>query len=62
MNTITKEQFVSVLDAAGITDIQKHKLHAVFEARWPDAHQRFLEFLGLAADQVAKIRAVSRQG
>lgn len=59
---ITKEQFVSVLNAAGITDAQKHKLHAAFEAQYPGAHQNFLEFLGLSADQAAKIRAGSRQG
>lgn len=62
MKTITKDQFVSVLNAAGITDAQKHQLHVAFETQYPDAHQRFLEFLGLSADQAAKIRASSRQG
>ena len=60
MKQITKDQFVAVLDAAGITEEQKHRLHAEFESRYPDAHQAFLEFLGLPADAVRSIRERSR--
>lgn len=62
MKTITKDEFVAVLNEAGITDAQKQKLHAAFEQRHPDAHQSFLEYLGLSAEQVARIRTGSRHG
>ena len=62
MKTITKDQFVAVLNAADITDTQKKKLHAAFEQQHPEAHQDFLEYLGVPAEQIAKIRAASRQG
>jgi hypothetical protein len=60
-STVTKDQFVAVLNAAGITDARKQKLHAAFEQQHPEAHQSFLEYLGVSADQIAKIRAGSRQ-
>ena len=61
MNTVTKEQFVAILNEAGITDAQKHRLHAVFEARHPEAHQSFLQWLSLPADEVRSIRDGARK-
>ncbi|HUL53344.1 MAG TPA: hypothetical protein VLT83_08050 [Opitutaceae bacterium] len=61
MKTITKDQFVALLDEAGITDAQKHRLHALFEARHPEGHQAFLQWLGIPADTIRAIREKSRQ-
>ena len=61
MNTITKDQFVAILDDAGITETQKHKLHGLFEARHPQAHDAFLKWLGLPPDAIRAIREKSRQ-
>lgn len=58
---ITKDEFVAVLEAAGITAAQREKLHVAFEKQQPAAHQQFLEWLGLPADAIAKIRGHSRQ-
>jgi hypothetical protein len=61
MKTITKDQFVALLNEAGITDAQKHRLHALFEARHPQAHEAFLRWLGLRADAIRAIREKSRE-
>jgi len=61
MKSVTKDQFVAVLDEAGITDEQKHRLHAAFEARHPEAHEEFLRWLGLPADAVRSIREKARK-
>ncbi len=61
MKNITKEQFVAVLDAAEITAAQKQRLHAEFERRFPEAHEAFLGFLGMAPAEIAEIRQRSRQ-
>jgi hypothetical protein len=53
---------VAVLDSAGITDEQKKRLHARFEKDHPEAHQGFLEYLGVPAPEIRKIREGSRQG
>jgi hypothetical protein len=62
MKTITKDQFVALLDSAGITDEQKHRLHARFEQEHPEAHQGFLEYLDVPAPKIREIRERSRQG
>ena len=61
MKTITKDQFVAVLTEAGITDEQKHRLHAILETRHPEAHESFLQWLSLPADAVRSIREQSRR-
>ena len=61
MKMITKDQFVALLNEAGITDVQKHKLHALFEARHPQAHEAFLQWLGLPADAIRTIRENSQE-
>ena len=61
MKTITKDQFVAVLNEAGITDAQKQGLHAAFEARHPQAHEAFLHWLGLPPADVRAIREQARK-
>ncbi|MFT3868982.1 MAG: hypothetical protein QM715_11040 [Nibricoccus sp.] len=61
MKRITKDQFVALLNEAGVSDSQKQRLHALFEQRHPDAHQSFLEFLGLPAAAIQEIRTHSRK-
>lgn len=61
MNHLTKDQFVAVLEAAGITAAQREQLHAAFERQQPAAHQQFLEWLGLPAEAIAKIREQSHK-
>lgn len=60
MHTITKDQFVAVLDAAGVSDAQKHRFHAELEKRHPAAHQQLLEWLGIPAAEIARIREHAR--
>lgn len=61
MHTVTKDQFVAVLDAAGVSEAQKHRLHAEFEQRYPQGHQQFLEWLGLTPQEVTAVRERSRR-
>lgn len=59
---MTKDNFVAVLRAAGITEEQMHKLHVEFEKADPAGHQSFLEFLSIPPAEVASIRAWSAKG
>ncbi|HUJ44080.1 MAG TPA: hypothetical protein VLW52_10775 [Opitutaceae bacterium] len=61
MRTITKDQFVALLNDSGITDAQRHRLHVLLEARHPQAHEAFLQWLGLPADAIRTIREKSRE-
>ena len=60
MGNVTKDQFIAVLNDAGVTEEQKARLHAAFEKRYPEAHQSFLEFLGFPAEAIGEIRDRSR--
>jgi hypothetical protein len=62
MKNITKDQFVDVLDSVGITDEQKKRLHSRFEQEHPEAHQDFLESLGIPAAEIRRIRHDSQAG
>jgi DNA-binding transcriptional MerR regulator len=59
---MNKERWISLLRSAGMDDAWMDRWHSVFEMQAPEAHQDFLESLGLAADEVAAIRASSRTG
>jgi len=59
---LNKDQFVAVLRAAGLTEEDMHAFHVQFERIEPEAHQEFLELLGIPADEVAAIRAHARDG
>ena len=59
-NAITKDQFVAVLEAAGIDAARRDRLHQELERRHPAAHESFLVWLGLGAAEIARLRAASR--
>ena len=59
---ITKEVWVSILRAAGLDDAGMKNWHVEFEKTSPEAHQDFLESLGIEKKEVAAIRDWSRPG
>lgn len=58
--SITKDQFVALLEAAGVDSGRRERLHCEFERRHPEAHAGFLAWLGLPAADIARIRERSR--
>lgn len=57
---MTKDKMVDVLRETGMSKEQMERLHRVFETKYPDDHQAFLEWLGLPATEVNEIRRQSR--
>lgn len=56
---LTAGRFSALLDQAGVGPELRDRWHATFEQREPDGHRAFLEFLGLTADEVARVRSRS---
>jgi DNA-binding transcriptional MerR regulator len=54
---ITKETWVSLLQAAGLDDEGMRNWHIEFEKTSPEAHQDFLESIGIEKDEIQLIRA-----
>lgn len=59
---ITKEKWVSIMKASGLTEREMHRWHAEFEKAAPQEHQEFLEFLHIPAAEIQTIRAKSKAG
>ena len=57
---MTTKEFQQLFREIGLDEAAMKKWHALFEQRHPDSHRSFLEWLGLDAAQIEKIRARSR--
>ena len=53
---ITKEKWVSIMKASGLTEEAMHRWHAEFEKAAPEEHQEFLEFLHIPDGEIRTIR------
>ena len=56
---ITKERWVSLLKAAGLSEFDMDKWHIEFEKISPEAHQDFLESLGIDKEEIQTIRRLA---
>jgi DNA-binding transcriptional MerR regulator len=59
---ITKEKWVSIMKASGMTEETMHRWHAEFEKAAPEEHQEFLEYLHIPAAEIRTIRDWSEKG
>lgn len=50
------EQWTELFREIGLNDQQMADWHMHFERRFPQAHQSFLQWLGLTADKIEQIR------
>ena len=57
---ITKDEWVALYEEIGLDAPKRMQWHRLFEARHPDSHQGFLEWLGIPAKEIAEIRAECR--
>jgi len=53
---MTKEKWIELLRKAGLDDKGMAKWHYEFEMSSPEAHQDFLESLGLSTEEISRIR------
>lgn len=57
-NMVTKERWVAIMTAAGFDETAMHKWHQKFEEMEPNEHQKFLESLGINAEEIERIRSL----
>ena len=57
---MTKEKWTGMLVAAGLDEAGLHRWHAEFERSSGEAHHHFLASLGIAREEIQRIRAWSR--
>jgi len=61
VRSITKDAWVSLLKASGLDESGMEKWHVEFERTSPEAHQDFLESIGIEKEEIAEIREWSRR-
>lgn len=59
---LDKSSWTALLREAGLDDAAMQRWHEAFEQSLPEAHQDFLESLGLDSTEIAHIRRASREG
>ena len=59
MSEFGVDQWVELFDAVGLDKAKRRQWHALFEQRHPEAHQRFLEWLGLDDAMIKDARGMS---
>ena len=59
MHDFTVTEWKELFAEIGLSEDAMHKWHNLFESRYPQAHQSFLEWLGFDAEQVKDIRTKS---
>ncbi|MGD9265440.1 MAG: hypothetical protein PVJ71_06660 [Lysobacterales bacterium] len=60
MNTevMNKENWVLLFKEIGLDEATMKRWHQLFEAKFPDGHQAFLEWLNIPQDEIERIRAL----
>jgi hypothetical protein len=57
---VTVKEWVSMFKEIGLDDSTRMQWHRIFETRHPEAHQGFLQWLGLPPDEIQRIRTTSK--
>ena len=55
---MNKEKWVLLFKEIGLDEATMTQWHREFEARYPDSHQSFLEWLNIEANEIRQIRAL----
>jgi DNA-binding transcriptional MerR regulator len=58
---MTKDKWVSVMNAAGFSDDDMHRWHREFEHSAPEEHEEFLQFLHIPPQEIQAIQNWSRK-
>ncbi|HTL18772.1 MAG TPA: hypothetical protein VL793_16160 [Patescibacteria group bacterium] len=59
-NHVNVKEWVAMFQEIGLDQAQRDRWHKLFEARHPQGHQAFLEWLGLKPEEIDHIRSVSK--
>jgi len=55
---MNKEKWVLLFREIGLDDSTMSDWHKAFEARYPNEHQSFLEWLNIPEDDIRRIRSI----
>lgn len=56
MKRVTVDQWKEIFTETGLSDDDMKKWHHIFERKYPNGHQSFLEWLGIETSRIEEIR------
>ena len=59
-NQVAVKEWVAMFQEIGLDEETMMRWHHIFESRHPEAHQSFLEWLGLTGEEITGIRSNSK--
>ena len=59
-NSVSMSEWKKRFEAIGMDGAKMSLWHSLFERENPSGHQSFLEWLGVSADEIARIRKESK--
>lgn len=59
-NNVNVNDWIAMFRDIGLDQAKMKQWHSLFEARHPNGHQSFLEWLGLERDEIDRIRSAGR--
>lgn len=59
-NSLNKTQWVELFRDTGLDEAMMQTWHQLFEQRYPEQHQSFLEWIQIPSAEISSIRAASR--
>jgi hypothetical protein len=57
-DAMNKENWVMLFREIGLDEATMTRWHQLFEAKFPEGHQSFLQWLNIPADEIDRIRAL----
>jgi len=57
MSVVTVDQWVGLFKDVGLSEEDMRKWHTLFEQKYPEGHQSFLEWLGVEEKRIKEIRS-----
>lgn len=57
-DVMNKENWVQLFQEIGLDEATMTRWHQLFETRFPEGHQAFLEWLNIPAEEIGRIRAL----
>ena len=60
MESVTVDQWIEIFTETGLSEKDMQKWHQIFEKKYPDGHQSFLEWIGLEESRIEEIRQSSK--
>ncbi|HBA85593.1 MAG TPA: hypothetical protein DCZ95_16035 [Verrucomicrobia bacterium] len=59
-SSVSVKEWIDMFQEIGLDEAKRKQFHKLFESRHPEGHQGFLEWLGMPAKDIERVRSGSK--